>query len=92
MVSPQLVHHGWQAIETAITGGVLWVGRYFVSLAKEEWDDMKSKINTIATTTQVQAENHLQTIQTNTGKTNDILERMAEGQAEMNGWLKGRLQ
>jgi len=39
----------------------------------------------------VQAENHLHTIQGNTGKTVEILEKMQLGQAELNGYLRGLL-
>jgi hypothetical protein len=39
----------------------------------------------------VQAENHLHTIQGETGKTVEILEKMQNSQAEMNGYLRGVL-
>lgn len=91
MVHPDLMYYFRVA---AIPGGLAaigWLGKYFFGLLADEWRDTKEKITLIQHATQVQAENHLQTIQLNTAKTNEILEKMATGQAEMNGWLKGRL-
>lgn len=92
MIHPELIRYVPHMIAGAILTTVGWVAKYFIGIATDEWRSAKATLFSIQQTAQVQAENHLTTIQTNTGKTNEILERMAEGQAEMNGWLKGRLQ
>lgn len=92
MVSPELTRHLTGMAVTAGLGLLGWIGKYFLGLIVDEWRDTKKTISSIHQIAQVQAENHLSTIQVNTGKTNEILEKMAAGQSEMNGWLKGRLQ
>jgi hypothetical protein len=85
-VSRQIPH----MIEVAVTGGFGWVAKYFVRSLQKEWRGIKDQLKLIEQTTRVQTENHLTTIQTNTGKTNDLLEKVVENQIELNGWLKGR--
>jgi hypothetical protein len=82
-------HYAPHAIATSLGGLLIWFAKYVGRSVKDEWKDTKEKLNAIATTTQVQAENHLTTIQQNTAKSNDLLEKVVEGQAEMNGFLKG---
>jgi hypothetical protein len=77
-------------IETVLVGGLGWLGKYVGHSIAKEWRGIKDKLTLIEETTRVQAENHLTTIQVNTGKTNDLLEKVVENQTELNGWLKGR--
>lgn len=88
IVNPEYLHYTPHAV---VSGLFIWLIKYIASAIQTEWRDAKSKLDTIANTTQVQAENHLHTIQENTSKTNDLLGKVVEGQAEMNGFLKGRL-
>lgn len=88
MINPELVHYTPHAVATGFFG---WLIKYVAAAIRTEWRDAKAKLDTIANTTQVQAENHLHTIQENTSKTNDLLGKVVEGQAEMNGFLRGRL-
>jgi hypothetical protein len=92
MIHPEFTHYEPHMIVGAVLTVLGWVGKYVGGLLMDEWRDAKSTLNSIKQTAEVQSENHLTTIQGNTAKTNEILERMASGQAEMNGWLKGRLQ
>ena len=88
-VNPGYVHYTPHAIVTSLLAALGWLGKYVAKSIKAEWQDAKGKLDSIANTTQVQAENHLHTIQENTAKSNVLLERVVEGQAEMNGFLKG---
>lgn len=90
MIIPSVSHQIPHMIEAAVTGGFGWVTKYFVRSLQKEWRGIKDQLKLIEQTTRVQAENHLATIQTNTGKTNDLLEKVVENQIELNGWLKGR--
>jgi hypothetical protein len=87
IVNPEIVHYTPHAVVTGLLG---WLLKYLASAIQTEWRDAKAKLDTIAHTTQIQAENHLHTIQENTSKTNDLLGKVVEGQAEMNGFLRGR--
>ena len=80
------VHYAPYPAALAMLG---WLGKYVFNSFQTEWRDVKTKLNSIAMTTQNQAENHLQTIQHNTAQTNDLLVKVIEGQAETNGFLKG---
>lgn len=91
-IHPIVANYGPHVLETGVGGIVVWIGKYFFSIAKDEWTGMKETLADIRETSKVQAENHLKTIEMNTGKTNEILQEMVKGQAEMNGWLKGKLQ
>jgi hypothetical protein len=82
-------HYAPHAVVTSVTGLFMWLAKRVGRSIKDEWKDTKDKLNAIATTTQIQAENHLTTIQHNTARSNDLLEKVVEGQAEMNGFLKG---
>lgn len=88
-VNPEYVHYTPHAVVAAFITAFGWLVKYVAKSIQQEWKDTKEKLNIMVTTTQVQAENHLHTIQENTGKTNVLLERVVEGQAEMNGFLKG---
>lgn len=90
-VHPEITHYVPHAIVTAFLSVTGWFGKYVLKNIKQEWKEMKDRLMTIETTTRVQAENHLNTIQANTAKANELLEKMVENQAEMNGFLKGRL-
>lgn len=92
VLHPEFTHYEPHMIIGAGVTVLGWIGKYVVGVLMDEWREAKSTLTAIQQTAQVQSENHLTTIQGNTAKTNDILERMASGQAEMNGWLKGRLQ
>lgn len=87
-VNPEL-HYLPHAIVTSLLGGLGWLSKYFVGKAKQEWTEMKTTVGTIESTTREQAGNHLHTIEENTAKTNELLEKLVEGQAEMSGFLRG---
>jgi len=73
---------------TALLTAVIWLLRIvwkFVSATVNSWSE---KLSTIESTTRVQAENHLCTIQANTTKANDLLEQLLLSQAGTNGFLK----
>jgi hypothetical protein len=76
------------ALMLSVLGGVTFYGirkvGEFISL-------QASRLERIENVQGVQAENHLHTIQGNTGKTVEILEKMQLGQAEQNGYLRGLL-
>lgn len=91
IVTPEYVHYAPHAIVTGLLSILGWFFKNLYNDIKEEWSDTKKRLITIETTTCVQAENHLNTIQANTAKTNELLEKISENQAEMNGFLKGRL-
>lgn len=65
---------------------------YIFHKASEFIKKQAERLERIETVQGVQAENHLHTIQGNTGKTVEILEKMQIGQAELNGYLKGILK
>lgn len=88
MVNPEIVHYTPHAL---IGVAVSWLCKMLYDVVKTEWSEVKGKLSIIESTTRTQAENHLFTIQSNTSKTNDLLEKVVEGQAEMNGFLRGRL-
>lgn len=90
MISPGVAHQVPHAIEAAVTGTLGWGVKYVLHSLQKEWREMKDTLSSIKTTTQVQAENHLTTIQGNTAQTNVLLEKVVENQIELNGWLKGR--
>jgi hypothetical protein len=58
---------------------------YFVSKSLKFFTSMKQDITSIK-------ENHLHTIQDNTGRTVELLERMVYEQAEFNSYLRGKLE
>ena len=91
MLHPELTHYEPHMIVGVVLSGLGWLGKYFVGVIANEWRDAKKTLTAIHETAQNQAQNHLEHIQANTAKTNEVLEKMATGQAEMNGWLKGRL-
>lgn len=91
IVTPEYMHYAPHAVVTGLLSILGWFARNLFNSIKDEWNDTKTRLVTIETTTRVQAENHLNTIQQNTSKTNELLEKMNENQVEMNGWLKGRL-
>lgn len=90
MVHPELVHQIPHFIETAVVGGVGVLGKYFGSKVLDEWKEVKEKLDTIATSTQVSAENHLLHIERESEKQTALLEKVVENQAELNGFLKGQ--
>lgn len=91
IVNPEFLHYTPHAVAAGVLAMLGWLVKYIAGSIQDEWKETKTKLNTLVSITQVQAENHLNTIQENTQKTNTLLEKVVEGQAEMNGFLKGRL-
>lgn len=91
IVNPEYVHYAPHAIVTGLLSIFGWFSKNLLDSVKQEWKDTKERLVNIESTTRVQAENHLNTIQANTSKTNELLGKVVENQAEMNGFLKGRL-
>ena len=91
IVNPEFLHYTPHAVVAGVLAMLGWLVKYIAGSIQDEWQQTKTKLNTLVSITQVQAENHLNTIQDNTQKTNTLLEKVVEGQAEMNGFLKGRL-
>lgn len=90
MITPELTRQIPHGIEAVIVGGLGWFVKYIGHSIRHEWRGIKEKLSLIEQTTRVQAENHLHTIQENTAKTNELLEKVVLNQVDMNGWLKGR--
>lgn len=90
MIASGVSHQIPHVIEALTTGIAGWAVKYIGHSIRKEWQEVKAKLDELMTITKVQAENHLQTIQTNTSKTNDLLEKVVDNQIEMNAWLKGR--
>jgi hypothetical protein len=65
---------------------MFWLGKKAKRGIEEKILEPIARIEKIQT---VQAENHLQTIQANTAKTVEVLEKMVVAQAETNGFLRG---
>jgi hypothetical protein len=57
----------------------------YVKQNNDRQERIEMKVDKMAT-------NCLPTIQANTGRAAELLERLLEGQAEMNGYLKGKLE
>jgi hypothetical protein len=75
-----------------VSVGLLWSAAiYFMSKGKQFIQGMDAKMEVIDDKLDKIQSNCLTTIQANTGKAADLLERIAEGQAELNGYLKGKL-
>ena len=91
IVNPEFLHYTPHAVVAGVLAMLGWLVKYIAGSIQDEWKETKTKLNTLVSITQVLAENHLNTIQENTQKTNTLLEKVVEGQAEMNGFLKGRL-
>lgn len=74
---------------------LFFVGKWMASKAvdnlKSEWVNAKDMLKVIDSTTRLQSENHLTTIQQNTGRTVEILEQMQRDQAELLGFIKGKM-
>lgn len=83
-------HYVPHAVVTAVLSLLTWFSKNLFNSIKKEWTETKDKISTIESTTRVQAENHLNTIQENGKKTNELLEEVVKNQIELNAWLKGR--
>lgn len=60
------------------------VATFSFKKSKQFFEAMDQKLNVIK-------DNHLHTIQENTGQTVELLEDLVKEQREMNGYLKGRL-
>lgn len=90
MISPGVAHQVPHMVEIIVTGGGSWVVKFVTDKLVKEWRGIKETLGRIETTAKVQAENHLQTIQSNTTQTNVLLEKVVENQIELNGFLKGR--
>jgi hypothetical protein len=65
--------------------------RQVLKTIKHEWTQAKVGIHTMNSRLTTITENHLTHVQENTAKTVELLERMANEQAELNGYLKGKL-
>ena len=89
MLAPMTMHHLIDIAFAAATGLVTWIGKLIWNFFQNEWIEVKEKLTAIEATTRVQAENHLETIQHQGAKTNELLEKVVENQIELNGWLKG---
>jgi len=89
MITPEL-HYLPHAVVTALLGGLGWLAKYFGGRLMDEWDEVKGRLANIETSTKVQAENHLAHIEAESVKQTELLGKIIEGQAEMNGWLKGQ--
>jgi hypothetical protein len=76
----------------AIGGGIftalVWMGKYLGSFMTKRIAETESKLTKIHDVVTVQAENHLCTIQANTGETNRVLNEIRLQMAEQNGYLK----
>lgn len=68
----------------------LFMLRAAIKRIKQEWHQAKAGIHTMNSRLATITENHLAHVQDNTSKTVELLEKVVEGQAEMNGYLKGR--
>jgi hypothetical protein len=78
-------------VGTAVFGAIWWGMKKFIDSLKTEWGNVTSRLARIEQVQGVQTENHLKTIETNTAKTNEILEKMELQSAELTGFLKGIL-
>lgn len=70
---------------TIILLGLSYAGHKVLKFVKKQ----AARLERIENVQGVQAENHLSTIQENTGKTVELLQQIQVGQAEMNGYLRG---
>jgi hypothetical protein len=59
--------------------------RFLYRKSRDFFAGMNAKLDTIQN-------NHLHTIQENTGRSAELLEKLVEGQAELNGYIKGKLE
>ena len=98
MTTPQHVHDFWfylrwasGPVGTFVLGTGWWIMNKVADKLKTEWRQVTSRLERIESVQGVQAENHLKTIEANTGKTNEHLEKIEIGQAELNGYIKGFL-
>ena len=87
------LHYLPHAIVGAILTGLGTVGKFFMSRlisdVKAEWTKVTARLERIESVQIVQSENHLATIESNTTRTNELLEKIHDGQMEMSGFLKG---
>jgi len=92
MVAPHsIVKWALGPVGTAVLGFIWWGIKAMFTKLKNEWTAVTSRLERIESVQGVQAENHLKTIEVNTGHTNEILEKMELSQAELTGYLKGIL-
>ncbi len=87
---PSLTNQIPHGIEVVVVGGFGWFVKYIGHAIRAEWQEVKDKLSIIETTAKEQAGNHLHTIQENTSRTNELLEKVVTNQIELNGWLRGR--
>ena len=90
MIAPHIfVKWALGPVGTAAFGILGWgIKKMFASL-KNEWTTITARLERIESVQGVQAENHLKTIENNTSRTNEILEKMELQSAELTGYLKG---
>jgi hypothetical protein len=79
-LSPQVI----KIIAITAVGLLVSIGFYSASQIRAFFAGMDEKLDTIK-------DNHLEHIQANTNRTADLLEKLVDSQAEMNGFLKGKL-
>jgi hypothetical protein len=91
----QLPPNTLRIVAVSAVGALLSIGLVALRLAlktlKEEWQQAKIGIGTMNSRLTTITENHLTHVQENTAKTVELLERMVTEQAELNGYLKGKL-
>lgn len=80
------------AIGTSLVGIIFWLGKKFGSHLAKTVTDAESKLTKIHEVVTVQAENHLCTIQANTGETNKVLGDIRVQMAEQNGYLRALVE
>jgi hypothetical protein len=86
-IPAKYIYHVAAALFSVVGAATVYAFRKASEFVKKQ----SERLERIETVQGVQAENHLCTIQGNTGKTVEILEKMQVGQAEFNGYLKGFL-
>src|SRR5713226_7780586 len=80
MINPGVTHQIPHVVEAAVTGVLGWIVKYIFHSIQREWQEVKDKLSVIEKTTVEQASNHLHTIEANTSKTNELLEKVVDNQ------------
>jgi hypothetical protein len=81
---------GWALGPGAGIFGAIWwvVNKLLVTPVKQAYAEGMERLKHIETVTNVATENHLTTIETNSKKTVEVLEKIHDGQLEMSGYIK----
>jgi len=87
-ITPTMIYSACGVLLSALGAVCGFVIKKAGEFLRTQWNMAMEKLTTIETTTRNQAENHLQTIQTEAVKQTALLETMTKEQAETNSYLK----